>query len=504
MKSSSDSIIAFKGSIQLAGQYIINTVMALVFFIFLARLVSKAEMGVYAALIFSYMLFQTVGTLGLNVAAAHFVPKFFAEDKHKIASGAAKSIIFFSFSSSLLLGLAYFFLSPFLSFTLTKTYEYANLFRLTSLVVFFVSLSVVMDGLMQGVREFSRLALIRMLSQMIRIFISIILLFAGYGLYAVIIGYIVFGSCISFLALPTLLKKISLRENFYSFRPIWSYSSPILGSKLLELISGQIDIFLLMLFANPVEVGGYNVALTASSFLVALIFMSVYSTLLPTMSRSFGKGGIAAVEKAFEKASRYMALAYFPTCIGLISLSTPTIWLIAGKIYQEAIIPLSILASSNMVYGMAILIMITITSVGMTRRIFEINLISILGGAISLFLLIPILGIIGAAIGRGLLSAIMLIYGIHVIRRSMSVRFDSVAIWKSLLSSIFMGLLIIALQAFHTSVILLPFYIIAGGLSYAISLKALKTINKDDLGILREIVPEKLAFLRSFLNRLFA
>jgi len=42
---------------------------------------------------FSYVFFQTVGMLGLNVAAAHFVPKFLAEGRKERASGAAKTVI---------------------------------------------------------------------------------------------------------------------------------------------------------------------------------------------------------------------------------------------------------------------------------------------------------------------------------------------------------------------------------------------------------------------------
>ena len=504
LKPSVDAVKAVSGSAQLAGQCLVSAILALIFFIFLARLITKAEMGIYAALMLSYGFFYMVGTLGLNVAAAHFVPKFLAQGRQESASGTAKTIIFVGLLSSIILCLAYFLLAPFLSFALTKTNAYTDLFRTGSMAVLAFAFSMVMDGLMQGMREFGKLALIRLLAQVARIIVSLILLLMGYGLVSVIIGWVVFGACVSFMSFPFLLKSISLHERFYPFRPIWSYSSPILGSNLLTFASGQVDIFLLMLYALPAEVGGYNVAMMSASLLLTLILMSVYSTLLPTMSRAYGKGGIDSVERAFKRASRYVALTYFPICMGLASLSAPTVWLMAGKVYWESIIPLAILALSSPVYGMGMVIIIAITSIGMTRRVFEINAISILGGVISLVLLIPVLGMTGAAIGRSLLFVLMLGYGVYSAKKSMKVLFDSQALWKASLSSALMALLLVALQAYHVSVLLLPFYVLVGISTYALSLKALNAVDSYDLMILKRVLPKKLEFAVRLVERIYA
>ena len=503
MKPSVETIKTVSGSVRLATQYFANSVLGLVFFIFLARLVTKAELGVYAALMLSYGFFQTIGMLGLNVAAAHFVPKLLAEGKQEGASSAARTIILIGISSSIVISLAYFLLAPFLSLALTRAYTYMDLFRATSIAVLSVTFSVVIDGLMQGVREFSQLALIRLVGQVLRIAVSLALLLLGYGLIAVVVGWAVFGVTISLLPFPFLLRNISLRGHLYPFRPIWRYSSPILGSSLLNFFSGQIDIFILMLLALPVAVGGYNVALTASSLLLTLVLTSVHSTLLPTMSGAYGRGGIRAVEDVLKKASKYVALAYFPICIGLASLSEPAVWLMAGKVYHESIAPLAVLASSSLTYGMGMLIIIAMSSTGMTRRVLEIYVTSNLGGALSCALLIPILGIEGAAIGRGLLFAFMLGYGFYTAKKIMKVHFDSEAVWKSLLSSVLMGLLLVAFQTFHASTFMLPVYLLAGASTYALFLKVLNAINSYDLMILKEILPRKLATLVRLADKIY-
>jgi len=114
----------------------------------------------------------------------------------------------------------YFLSAPILSLVLTKSSLYADLFRATSLMVFSVSFSTIMDGLLQGVKEFYWLALLRLLGQVARILIYLEMLFAGYGPISVVVGWVIFRVCISLSSLPPILRNISLRERRYSFRPI--------------------------------------------------------------------------------------------------------------------------------------------------------------------------------------------------------------------------------------------------------------------------------------------
>jgi len=87
-------------------------------------------------------------------------------------------------------------------------------------MVFSVSFSTIMDGLLQGAKEFYWLALLGLLGQVARILIYLEMLFAGYGPISVVVGWVIFSVCISLSSLPPILRNISLRERRYSFRPI--------------------------------------------------------------------------------------------------------------------------------------------------------------------------------------------------------------------------------------------------------------------------------------------
>ena len=107
------------GSVALAFQSAVNSVLGLVFFIFLARLISQAEMGIYASLLLAMALFQTVGPLGLPVAAARFIPKSMGEGRNDQVSIYVTSIVVVSFVSGIALSVALSFLSTSLSLFLT-------------------------------------------------------------------------------------------------------------------------------------------------------------------------------------------------------------------------------------------------------------------------------------------------------------------------------------------------------------------------------------------------
>ena len=127
------------GSVALAFQSAVNSVLGLVFFIFLARLISQAEMGIYASLLLAMALFQTVGQLGLPVAAARFIPKSIGEGRNDHVSIYVTSIIVVSFVSAIALSVALCFLATSLSLFLTKCAEYGDVFALASVAVFFTS-----------------------------------------------------------------------------------------------------------------------------------------------------------------------------------------------------------------------------------------------------------------------------------------------------------------------------------------------------------------------------
>ena len=153
MQPGGEAVKAAWGSADLMAQSSVNAALGLVFFMPLARLISKDQMGVYAALVSSVGLFQTVGVFGLNFAAARFVPKLLGEDKGREGGAAALRIVQLTALFSFAAFLAYYAFADSLSLFLVKSAMWGRIFRLGAWVVFVGGLSLVSDALMQGSRS---------------------------------------------------------------------------------------------------------------------------------------------------------------------------------------------------------------------------------------------------------------------------------------------------------------------------------------------------------------
>jgi len=503
LESDSGAVKTARGSVELVAQGMANIFLGLIFFIFLARMISKDEMGVYAALTMCYSLFQIIGSLGLNVAAARFVPKFLAEGNRHDASAVARSLIEISVASGIVLTFIFYMSAPLLSFGLTKSLEHLEIFRVCSLVVLSVVPMIVLDGLLQGVQEFGRLALVRILGQVLKIAVSFPLLLVGYGLYAVVAGWIALGVGASLLSFFLLRKHLSFSVHGYRYRPVLRFSLPMLGASLVIFASGWVDMFLAMLYATLSEVGAYNVTIMASTLLTGGVLQSINSTLLPAMSRSYGSEGLKAVENAHQKSSRYMALVYSPAAIGLASVATPAIWLMAGEVYQEAVLPLAIVAVGSLAFGFFTPLSAALATVGETVRVFRITLTAVVIDVLASMLLIPGFSIIGAALGRALLFTSSFVYGLFEAKHVLKTRFDVEAAWKAILASIIMTFPVFAIQVWKASVLLIPVYLAVGAGVYVLVIKALRLVNSTDVLIAEKTLPRSLLFVMKPLRRLF-
>jgi O-antigen/teichoic acid export membrane protein len=153
MEPSIDVLKTTRGFINLVVQSLINAFLGLLFFIVLARLITKSEMGVLAVLGFTYGLLQTVGCFRLNTAAARFVPKFLGEGDVDKASAAAKGMIQIVMVFSIVLCALYYWLASYFSLFLIGSTAYVDLFRITTFLILATAPSFIMDGLHKAVHD---------------------------------------------------------------------------------------------------------------------------------------------------------------------------------------------------------------------------------------------------------------------------------------------------------------------------------------------------------------
>jgi len=488
------------GSVALAFQSAVNSVLGLVFFIFLARLISQAEMGIYASLLLAMALFQTLGPLGLPVAAARFIPKSMGEGRNDQVSIYVTNIIVVSFVSAIAFSVALCFLSTSLSLFLTKSVEYGNVFALASVAVFFNIPAANLDAVMQGFQDFRRLAAVRVFAQALRVGISVVLLVMGYALIGVVWGFIVMNVSLLFIFMYLVRSNLKRSIDGAVARRLLRYSSPLLLANLANFLSGQADLLVLMIVMVPVVVGVYQVAVTVSGLLGAILITTITATVQPVAAKRFGSSGKHGLESVLAKTSRYLVFAYVPAAFGLAALAGTAINLMAGQRYLEATTALAVISIVSIASALSIIPIMGLQTVGDTSSVLAATILSVTIGIVVDVALIPGFGGLGAALGRAAVMLALLAAGVYLARSRMAVKFDLRALRESMLASIIMGVILVAMQARFGLASYNALLYIPAGLAIFLGLMRLQgAFQRRDMNILLEVLPSRLRWISKLL-----
>jgi O-antigen/teichoic acid export membrane protein len=497
----SDAVRTAGGSVALAFQSAVNSVLGLVLFIFLARLISQVEMGIYASLLLAMALFQTVGPLGLQVAAARFIPKSIGEGRNDQVSTYVTSIVVVSFVSAIALSVSFSFLSTSLSLFLTKSAEYGNVFALASVAVSFSIPAANLDAVMQGFQDFRRLAAVRVFSQGLRVAISVVLLVMGYALIGVVWGLIAMNVSLLFIFMYLVRSNLKVSIDSAVISRLLKYSSPLLLANLANFLSGQADLLVLMIVMIPVVVGVYQVAVTVSGLLGAILIATITATVQPVAAKRFGSSGKSGLESVLAKASRYLAFVYVPAAFGLAALAGTAINLMAGQRYLEATTPLAVISLVSIASALSIIPIIGLQAVGDTGSVLVATILSVAIGTAVDVALIPGFGGLGAALGRAALMLAVLVASVHLARSRMAVKFDLRALRKSTLASITMGIVLVAMQTrFGFAAYNALLYIPTGLAIFLGAMRLQGAFKRRDMNILLEVLPSRLRWISKLVS----
>jgi O-antigen/teichoic acid export membrane protein len=489
------------GSVALAFQSAVNCVLGLVFFIFLARLISQAEMGIYASLLLAMALFQTLGPLGLPVAAARFIPKSIGEGKNDQTSIYITNIIVVSFVSAIAFSVALCFLAYPLSLFLTKSVEYGNVFALASVAVLFNIPAANLDAVMQGLQDFRRLAAVRVFAQALRVAISVVLLVMGYALIGVVWGFIAMNVSSLFIFMYLVRSNLKVSIDSAVTSRLLKYSSPLLLANLANFLSGQADLLVLMIVMIPVVVGVYQVAVTVSGLLGAILVTTITATIQPVAAKRFGFSGKCALESVLAKTSRYLVFVYVPAAFGLAALAGTAINLMAGQPYLEATTPLAVISLASIASALTIIPIIGLQTVGDTGSVLVATILSVAFGIVADVALIPGFGGLGAALGRAALMLVLLVASLYLARSRIGVKFDLRALRESMLASVIMGIVLVAMQARFGLAAYSALLYIPTGLAIFLGVMRLQgAFQHRDINILLEVLPSRLRWISRFVS----
>ncbi len=503
-----------------------TAVVGLVYFALLARVFGSPseqwQMGAYALLSFVLSFAQIFGTLSLQSAAVKYIAQYLAEDKVEKAKGVAVRVLQVGAVASVITFLALFAPAEWISVLLFGVQDHAFLIRLVAVCTVFAIFYVLSVGILQGLQRMRDVAFIGLAYSLIHTCVGVFLLFLGWRLQAVVIGWLVGWTVTSVAALILAARYLGVIGKPHPVRPLMKFSLPLYLSASIGFFVAWIDQLFLVSYMSLLYgvtegqaiLGVYYVAIRAS-VVPTLFSTSVIAALFPSLSELYAQQGLNGLRDAFRAASRYSILLGFPLIIGLATLAYPVIILFGGWQYADATAPLIIISIAALVATLGVAMSPILLTL---ERTVVASALSVVSVALSLFLayltVVPLsLGMIGAAWARTFTSIISFVLTFYVVSRHVPLSFDKKALWKASVASFFLvaaigGLdlirMLLSPSSYQFLVIrihLLPIYVIAGGLAYFVALIILKTFTRRDLEIIEEYLPSRLRWLAEWLNR---
>jgi len=473
-------------------QNIVTSIVGIVGLGIIARLMTKTEMGVYATLSLVFALAQIGASFAFPSAAVKFIAELKGQNDQRGTAGVAFQILRFSGVASILFGSLVFLFSTQISYLLTRTTGYVEVFKILALDLAFAGVLPSLNGIMIGLKKMKELAGLNIVAYIISKVLSIVFLLVNLGLWGVILGWLI-GDVWAFLLFSRYIVRSCGMPSFgFSLKRILGFSWPICLSSWVGFGYNWFDRALLIAYVPLADVGVYNVAVTAFG-VMATIPVAISTALFPQYSELEGRDGMQSLKKAVRTASRYVCYAVVPLAVGLAATARPAISLFAGRAYETGAIPLAILS----LFGAVTCIGAALSDIfSIAERTKVSALLTLIGVSISIFLgflLVPSIGVLGAAILRGVAMVLGLVLMLAALKqmRLFAVGFDLEALWKSWVASSVMAVAVLGSQFLLYSKYFLPLYVLVGGAVYLIALRFLRALNTHDMNLVKAIVGKR-------------
>ncbi len=487
-----------KGTIQITYTNAIQYVVMGLFYVVVTKTnaLTAADLGVLSILSFVASVLH-LSTLTLPTALTKFVSEHLGRNESLKAASVqraiARAVLIFS-----LVGLAVVtVLSPLLSEYFWRTAENALLIILISISAFLMNLVTLYTSGLRALCLFGKMAFVTLIYILSSRIIAIVLALLNFGVSGVVFGYIIG----TFIGVATAFGftrgKFHHSDNKTPIKPLLQFSLPLFLSSLAVLIVGQADVIVLASITSDYAlVGVYSVAVK-SLLVLSVIYQPIMVTIFPVVSAQYGLQNPAGVSSALRMTSRYLAYTIIPSCILLVMVAPTALNVFYGPSYVSGATSLAILAISIIVLALFNLLTTTLTAIGKTKEVLQINIISALLTVALLLSLVPTFEAVGAAATRLFVLAASLILAVYILRKYVSVQLDREALWKSAVASIatmpFLFVLELTMAGKFPAIEILAVEIPAAGFIYLVSLYVLKALNDQDFELLKQSFPKFLS-----------
>jgi O-antigen/teichoic acid export membrane protein len=318
----------------------------------------------------------------------------------------------------------------------------------------------------------------------------IIFLFEGYGLEGVVLASIISTFVLNAIGFFIIIRQVGFhRPRFKNMRAYLKWGIPLTPNSLILWVIQASDRYVISFFMGTSSSGIYNAAYGIGNY-ASFILWPLGIVLLPKISKLYDEGNITECKNYFKYSFKYLMLLTIPAAAGLSILGRPLLHILTTPEFISGFSVVPLIAFGSVMFCIYQINSYVIFLIGKTY--LNIRLLGI--GAILNFglnlLLVPHLGIIGSGLASLLANTVITTITIIITRRDFEYDMSLKFLFKALLSSGLMSLVIWLIRPESIPMVLLS--IIAGIIVYFGILIFTRGISRAELDLFTSLVKNNL------------
>jgi len=467
------------------------------FYLTIVRVLSLKGLGAYAAAgtLFTLLLPLLVWPI---YGIGRYVIGYYQTGRLEEARGLYIRGLAMVLAFSVAIAVAIWALASPLSELYYGTARYAWLLRLTALdLVVYAYYNYVYYVALQASTRFGRWGLTQVVWAFTRYGVGLALLFAGFGPAGLIGGWVAGDAASAALGTYWSLDFVVGNRSKAPLIPALSIAVPIAIGYLMATVLQNVDKLFVLRYIGLAEMGSYSIIMIGSVTLQTVVYNSLSGAIYPAFVKFEESGSLSG--EAVAAAIRYVTALTVPPFFLMAALGRPLIRLLLGPAFVhdwEAFAVLMV-GHAAMNYDLPITQALQARKATRTLGIQAIVSAAVIAalsppliarwlatGAAVAYVLARLTGFLGVAAPKarslGLLKIDLREYAKTI----------SVAI-----TTLVVTLVVEAATGF--SLVLLPLYIVIGGVALVASVRALRVLRADDYVTLMEVTPASLKGLVS-------
>ena len=224
------------------------------------------------------------------------------------------------------------------------------------------------------------------------------------------------------------------------------YSLPMQGIGISALILSIMDRYLIGGFLNVELVGIYALGYSIAQKGMELVTGSLFRAMQPIVFKAWANDGKSTTRTLIEQLSRYYALVAIPLAVGITILSREVVILFSSVEYAEGAQVIGLVCAAMIFLGYSRMFEVGFALSKRTMPLLAVYLVTTAFNIVVNVLAIPVYGYIAAAwstLASYVMMMVMLAIWSH---RTFPIRVFGIWIWKPVVASALMALVVLELR----------------------------------------------------------